>query len=190
MLSKPPGQSTHVAQTLISRAYSPTTADEIFHENVIRRPLLLRRTTAADRPTTERDARRRVREAKVAAKARRNRKPRPLSAREKRALGIHEIPKEQQKWDIFLPLHRLWIGYVKEVLGVERAQEVGVALDANGAGAALASADWHGAMVEVVRSRCIGRVGIRGIVAKETRGTFEIITRADELKGKMLYPSS
>jgi ribonuclease P protein subunit POP4 len=38
-------------------------------------------------------------------------------------------------------------------------------------------------MVEVVKSRCVERVGIKGIVAKETRGTFEVITERNELKG-------
>ena len=46
----------------------------------------------------------------------------------------------------------------------------------------LCSADFHGAEVEVVRSRCVGRVGLKGIVLKDTKFTFEIITSADIIK--------
>lgn len=57
-----------------------------------------------------------------------------------------------------------------------------VYVTAAGVGPMLASADYHGAMIEVVRSRCVGRVGIRGIVVKDTKFTFEIITPGNELK--------
>src|ERR1700760_3839504 len=118
-----PRTPNHVAYDLLARAHSPTVAEEIFHENVIRRPLLIRRTTAADRPANGREARRRAREAKIEEKARRKRKPRPLSSKQKRALGIHEIPPEHQKYEIFVPLHHLWLGYVRELLGIERVKE-------------------------------------------------------------------
>ena len=49
------------------------------------------------------------------------------------------------------------------------------------AAAKLCGADFHGAEVEVVRSRCVGRVGVRGIVVRDSRGVFEIITKG---KGK------
>ena len=39
----------------------------------------------------------------------------------------------------------------------------------------LANADLHGALVEVVRCRCVDRVGIEGIVVKESRGTVEVV---------------
>lgn len=39
----------------------------------------------------------------------------------------------------------------------------------------LAAADLHGALVTVVRSRCVSRVGIRGIVVRDRRGVLEIV---------------
>ena len=48
--------------------------------------------------------------------------------------------------------------------------------------AKLCSADFHGAEVEVVRSRCVGRVGLTGIVVKDSKFTFEIITPKDQVK--------
>lgn len=50
-------------------------------------------------------------------------------------------------------------------------------------GLKLASADYHGARLEVVRSRCPSRVGVAGICVKETKAMFYIITEKDLLKG-------
>jgi ribonuclease P protein subunit POP4 len=49
-------------------------------------------------------------------------------------------------------------------------------------GSKLVSADFHGAEVEVVRSRCSGRVGLKGIVVRDTKFTFVIVTPKDEVK--------
>jgi len=46
----------------------------------------------------------------------------------------------------------------------------------------LAGADLHGAVVEVVRSRAVDRVGIRGTVVKETRGVVVLVTEGDTVK--------
>ena len=53
-----------------------------------------------------------------------------------------------------------------------------------GAGSILASADYHGSEVTVVRSRCVGMVGLAGIVVRDTQFTFQIITKKNELKSK------
>ena len=55
---------------------------------------------------------------------------------------------------------------------------------ANSAGSKLASADFHGAEVTIVRSRCVGMVGLAGIVVRDTKFTFQIITNKNELKSK------
>lgn len=53
---------------------------------------------------------------------------------------------------------------------------------AQGAGTKLTSADFHGAKVMVVRSKCVSMVGLRGIVLRDTKFTFQIITQQNELK--------
>ncbi|KAK3067635.1 hypothetical protein LTR53_015383, partial [Teratosphaeriaceae sp. CCFEE 6253] len=115
-----------------------------------------------------------------AKKQRKSNKPKPLSAKQKRALCVYEIPKEQQKYAIYEPLHRMWCGYMREILGLGDGKRSHV--DANGAGPVLVSADYHGALLEVVRSRCSSRVGGKGIVVKDTKFAFEIVTAKDELK--------
>ena len=54
-------------------------------------------------------------------------------------------------------------------------------------GAKLVSADYHGAEVEVVRSRCAGRVGTKGIVVRDTKFTFQIVTEKDEVKSELQW---
>lgn len=49
-------------------------------------------------------------------------------------------------------------------------------------GSKLVSADFHGAEIEVVRSGCAGRVGMRGIVVRDTKFTFVVVTEKDEVK--------
>ena len=174
---------THPARSLLERAHSPTLAEGLFIDAVIRKPLVLRPTTLEDNGDA-RKARQRLRDVKKREHERRKRKPQPLSARRKRMLGLYEIPKEQRIFETFEPLHRLWLAYIHDILDIENRKKRGIYLDPNSAGPLLAGADFHGAEVEVARCRCTGRVGIKGIVAKDTRGTFEIITRENKLKGK------
>lgn len=168
----------HVGRELLSRAHSPDSSARIFEEKVQLRPLLLK---ASEPSTTTPDARTRRRNTRLAAISKRKKtlKPKPLSAREKRAIGVHDIPKEERKYEIYVPLHRLWLGYMHEILGVSANvfKEASV-----GSASILTSADYHGAILEVVRSRCPSRVGIQGIVVRDTKFTFEIVTPNNELK--------
>ncbi|KAJ9644576.1 hypothetical protein H2199_003539 [Coniosporium tulheliwenetii] len=157
----------------------PPTATRLFREKIQQKPLLLRPSSPP--PSNARAARQRTRAAKLAR--RKTQKPKPLSAKAKRMLGVHEVPKEQRKYAIFEGLNRMWEGYMRDILGVgEGGQGKGRQITAQGAGQILVSADFHGAEVEVVRSRCVSRVGLRGIVVKDTKFTFEIVTRGNELK--------
>lgn len=103
-----------------------------------------------------------------------------MSAKEKRISGIYDIPKEQQKHEIYEPLHALWVGYMWEILGMSEGRKSHVT--AQDAGAKLVSADYHGAEISVVRSRCVGMVGLKGIVVRDTKFTFQIVTKKDQLK--------
>ena len=168
----------HIAETLLKRAHSPDTATAIHRERVKQRPLLLRPTSPD--PSLNARSKRQYERLQKAKAQRKSNKPKPLSAKQKRALCIYEIPKEQQKYAIYEPLHRMWCGYMREILGLSDGKRTFV--DAMSAGPMMASADYHGALVEVVRSRCVSRVGLKGIVVKDTKFTFEIVTKNDEVK--------
>jgi ribonuclease P protein subunit POP4 len=167
MSSKP----ENITKSLLSRAHSPTSTTRILTEKIKNRPLLLKPTE----PSNNARHQRRLQRAQL-AKRRKKLKPKPLSAREKRALCIYEIPKSECKYSIYQPLHKLWIGYIQEVLG-ENCMPVD-----SGTVAKLVSADFHGAELQVVRSRCVSRVGVTGIVVRDSKFVFMLITRADEVK--------
>ena len=173
--------STHIARTLLHRAYSPSTTETLFTDKVLRKPLHLRPTSPDPASKSVRSARRLQRLNKKSHKLRRQ-KPKPLSAREKRISGIYDIPESAQKYEIYVPLRRMWIGYMWEILGLEKSEKSYVT--AQGVGSKLASADFHGAELQVVRSRCVGRVGTRGIVVRDTKFTFVVVTMKNELRSK------
>jgi len=50
------------------------------------------------------------------------------------------------------------------------------------AGPILASADFHGAKITCVRSKCAGRVGTEGIVVRDTKFTFVVVNKRNEVK--------
>ncbi|KAI0508694.1 RNase P/MRP, p29 subunit [Xylaria bambusicola] len=157
---------------LLRRAHSPDSVNRIYSDKIQHRPLFLKPSSPP--PSTARDARRIARRAKE--KRAKALKPKPLSARERRRLQLYTLPKEGRTYAVFAPLNNLWVGYIREILGSELYNA------GQGAAAKLSAADFHGAEVEVSRSRCPSRVGVRGIVVKDTRFTFEVITRQNQVK--------
>ncbi|SPQ23896.1 c2e40749-97cf-4e68-b44e-17d172dde705 [Thermothielavioides terrestris] len=168
-----PKKDQPIAAVLLSRAHDPDEASRIFTEKVQQRPLFL--APSSPPPSDARAARRRAQEKKKQQR-KKALKPKPLSAAQRRRLGLYDVPRSAQRYALFEPLHRLWLGYVREVLGAE------VYTGGEGAAAKLASADFHGAGVEVVRSGCVSRVGIKGIVVKDSKFAFEVITKKNRLK--------
>ncbi|KAK0715603.1 Rof/RNase P-like protein [Lasiosphaeris hirsuta] len=162
-----------IAAVLLGRAFEPDDANRIFTEKIQQRPLFL--TPSSPPPSDLRAARRRALQKKTEQR-KKALKPKPLSASQRRKLGLYDVPREGQKYTIFEPLHNLWLGYMREILGGE------IYTGGEGAAAKLASADFHGAEVEVVRSGCVSRVGIKGIVIKDSKFALEIITRKNNLK--------
>jgi ribonuclease P protein subunit POP4 len=109
-----------------------------------------------------------------------------LSAKEKRKLGVHDLKPEEIKYEIYAGLHQIWVGYMWEVLGITvdgaLKWDFGKSVTAQGHGSLLASADFHGAKIEVARCGCVGRVGLKGIVVRDTKFTFVIVTAEDEVR--------
>ncbi|KAK3361088.1 putative rRNA and tRNA processing protein [Lasiosphaeria ovina] len=162
-----------VAAALLARAHTPDEANRIFTEKIQHRPLFL--TPSSPPPSDARAARQREREKKKQQR-KKALKPKPLSAAQRRKLGLYDVPREGQKYALFEPLHNLWLGYIREILGGE------IYTGGEGAAAKLTSADYHGAGVEVVRSGCVSRVGIKGIVVKDSKFAFDIVTKKNTLK--------
>ncbi|KAK8060760.1 hypothetical protein PG996_010690 [Apiospora saccharicola] len=162
-----------LTQELLARAHSPDSAARIYSDKIQHRPLYLRPNSPPP-AANARAARRKARDDKN--RKRKSQKPKPLSASQRRKLGLYDVPKKGQKYAVFEPLKQLWIGYMREVLG-SHLYTGGPACAAK-----LCAAEYHGAEVEVTRSGCPSRVGIKGIVIKDSKFSFEIITPKNELK--------
>ena len=175
----------HIAGVLLSRAHSPITTEKLFTEKVKQRPLLLHPTTTPS--ASDERSRRRLTRLRKKEYFLKKQKPRPLSAKEKRKLGVYDIPKEEQKYEIYEKLNALWVEYMQDVLGMAGKGEQGISVA--GHGSLLATADFHGAILEVVRSRCVDRVGVKGIVVRDTKFTFVVITKENDLKSKFCFCS-
>lgn len=180
-------EKIHPAHALLSRAHSPGTAQALFTDRIKNKPLILRPTSP---PPSNNRQRRRLERLKKREYFLRKQKPRPLSAKEKRVTGVHDLNRERGecRWEVYEGLNRLWTGYVWEVLGL-RARAVNgdnvvgmKVVTAQSHGALLASLDYHGAEVEVVRCSCVGRIGTRGIVVRDTKFTLVVVTRKDEVR--------
>jgi len=171
----------HIAQSLLNQAHSPSVAATIFTNKVLHKPLRLR-PTSPDPTTQNARAKRRLQLLRKKEKIRRRQKVKPLSAKEKRITGIYDFPDSAKKYETYVPLHTMWLGYMWEILGMKEGEKSFVT--AQSAGSKLGSADYHGADIRVVRSRCVGMVGLAGIVVRDTKFTFQIITQKNELKSE------
>ncbi|XP_076011633.1 ribonuclease P protein subunit p29 isoform X2 [Genypterus blacodes] len=114
---------------------------------------------------------------KKGKKKRNSKKAKGLNARQKREMKVFQIKPEQQRYDLFLPLHELWTQYVVDLCnGLKPSSNPQVIQQK------LLKADFHGAIITVVRSKCPSYVGTTGIIVQELKHIFKIITKEDKLK--------
>ncbi|XP_067327228.1 ribonuclease P protein subunit p29 [Anolis sagrei] len=100
-----------------------------------------------------------------------------LSAKERREMRLFEIKPEQQKYEIFVPLHELWKQYIRDLCNGLRPDAQPQMIQTK-----LLKADLHGALVTVTKSKCPSYVGITGFIVQEMKHVFKIITKEDKLK--------
>jgi len=187
--------SPHPAQKLLARAHPTDEAKvtQILTDKIAYKPLFLNSST---NDSDKRAARRHIRLRKKAY-ALKHARPKPLSAKEKRELRVYELKPEECRYEVYKGLNALWTRYVLEVLGyldrngtVAKGRIGSVASANGGAGALIASADFHGMEVEVVRCVDVGRVGLKGIVVRETRSTLTIVCNEKEDKPRRPKPKA
>ncbi len=99
-----------------------------------------------------------------------------MTAFERRRLGLNKLPKAGLAFDDFRDVHRLWIGYMLELLpNLEKHLDESLQMR-------VCRADFHGARVKVTRSNVASQVGIEGFVVMETKNTFQILTKDNQVK--------
>ncbi|XP_067305998.1 ribonuclease P protein subunit p29 [Pseudorasbora parva] len=110
-------------------------------------------------------------------KKEKKKKAKGLNAKERRQLKIFQLKPEHQKYELFLPLHELWKQYIVDICGGLKPGSNPQMIQQK-----LLKADFHGAVLTVVRSKCPSYVGITGILVQEMKHIFKIITKEDKLK--------
>ncbi|CAK6970451.1 ribonuclease P protein subunit p29 [Scomber scombrus] len=110
-------------------------------------------------------------------KKRSSKKAKGLNARQKRAMKIFDIKPEHQKYELFLPLHDLWRQYI-----IDLCNGLKPSCNPQFVQQKLLKADFHGAIITVVRSKCPSYVGTTGILVQEFKHVFKIISKEDKLK--------
>ncbi|XP_048402934.1 ribonuclease P protein subunit p29 [Stegostoma tigrinum] len=110
-------------------------------------------------------------------KKEKKKKAKCLSAKERRELRIFELKPEEQRYELFLPLHELWKQYIRDLCNGLKSDTQTQMIQTK-----LLKADFHGAIVTVVKSKCPSYVGATGIILQEMKHIFKIITKENKLK--------
>ncbi|OAX39437.1 hypothetical protein K503DRAFT_813155 [Rhizopogon vinicolor AM-OR11-026] len=119
-----------------------------------------------------------------------NRQTTALGRRSIGAKGLWELESGTEKFDLFLPLHQLWMRYMSELLELSPTASVPTTEtmpSASSMHAKLVKADFHGSILTgFVNSKSVSKnsclVSLFGIVIHETENAFKVITRTDRLK--------
>ncbi|KAJ3826898.1 RNase P/MRP, p29 subunit [Lentinula raphanica] len=95
-----------------------------------------------------------------------------------RISGSWTLNPHESKFDLFVPLHHLWMGYMSELLALNNVEPPSTV----SAHPKLIKADYSGSFLSVQMSKNPSLVGIQGIVLHESENTFNIITKNNETK--------
>ncbi|XP_059926753.1 ribonuclease P protein subunit p29 isoform X2 [Gadus macrocephalus] len=153
-----------------------------FLETALSRKAVILEYARAKRPKAKRKSKEGKGKAEVLEYAREKRptakrKSKALSAGEKRRLKVFDIKPEHQRYELFLPLNDLWKQYIISICNGLRHSSNPQHIQQK-----LLKADFHGAILTVVRSKCPSYVGATGILVQEFKHIFKIITKEDRLK--------
>ncbi|XP_043260928.1 ribonuclease P protein subunit p29 isoform X1 [Colletes gigas] len=101
-----------------------------------------------------------------------------LTSRKRMQLGLRKIGyKDGMKYNDLLPLNQLWLNYMQQMLGDKFFSNVPKdPTDSNWetVNQQLIKADFHGAEISVVGSKCPSLIGLHGIVIQDSKNTFRI----------------
>ncbi|XP_014361987.2 ribonuclease P protein subunit p29 [Papilio machaon] len=116
---------------------------------------------------------------KDAKKKQSKKKSKTLTRKEKKALGFYDIAKNGVKYNDVLPMNNIWEGYMSELLELDKPVPKCNSKGWEQFTQTLFRADFHGSILEVIRSKCPSYVGKKGICIMDTRNTFKIVSIND-----------
>jgi ribonuclease P protein subunit POP4 len=98
-----------------------------------------------------------------------------MSSKERKNLGLFDIPSSLRSFELYLPLHFMWKEYFGTVVGTPKNENAETMKR-------WLKFDYHGCFFTVVKSRNPSLLGIKGILVKETAKTMQLITCDDKLR--------
>jgi len=116
-----------------------------------------------------------------------------LTSRERRVLGLHHLTNRGFKFEDCTQMHRLWLDYMRKVVGSAGERPRPQAVTSCAATASIhtlgdeqlqmrvSRADFHGALVKLIKVASHQRLGLEGYVVMETRNTLKILTKQSNL---------
>ncbi|KAI3474678.1 hypothetical protein Pfo_029863 [Paulownia fortunei] len=96
-----------------------------------------------------------------------------MSLKQHKRSGLFDLPKEFHNFEIFKPMHEKWKSYVQKLLKIVGKDQLAQC---------FLNADLHGAIILVVQCKIVAYVGIHGIMVRETKETFGIITQDNKFR--------
>ncbi|KAF9499011.1 RNase P/MRP, p29 subunit [Pleurotus eryngii] len=101
--------------------------------------------------------------------------------------GVWRLNESQAKWNLFLPLHHLWQGYMSELLGLASPStpSANAAPSAASMHPKLLKADFHSSIMtgwQTSSSKNPCLIGVSGIVILESENMFKVITKDNHVK--------
>lgn len=101
-----------------------------------------------------------------------------LNAKQRKQLKLKQMKPEEQRFELYLPLHSLWKDYISDLVDLKRLTSKNLPEYE----LKLMKADLHGSLLSVTKAKCPSLIGTSGIVLQETKNTFKLITSDDKFK--------
>ncbi|TFK50257.1 hypothetical protein OE88DRAFT_342761 [Heliocybe sulcata] len=124
-----------------------------------------------------------------AKKEREEKRRRRTEAKKKKGLGVGRVirgswklSKEQSKFELFVPLHHMWLGYMSELHNLPPQPTSVPHPNVANMHAKLVKADFHGSYIIVSQAKNPALVGSSGIVILETENAFRVINKKNQVK--------
>lgn len=117
------------------------------------------------------------RRSKAYKKKGKKKKTRSLTRKEKKSLGFYVLPRNSVKYNDVLPMHEIWTDYISQMLELDKPIPDCTSKSWENFAQTLYKADFHGSMLNVIRSKCPSYISKRGICIMDTRNTFKIVSK-------------
>lgn len=89
------------------------------------------------------------------------------------------------KYKDLLPLNKMWLEYILQAIGFKSFKDLPTSsIDQRWEmiNQRLMKADYHGAKISVIRSKCPSLIGITGLIVQDTKNTFRVISEDDTIR--------